>query len=138
MKKKEGYVSNKSPFKRQMFDLSQMKFQAYQAFCNQCQAILNWYTDLGSQTQTSELSKVLISGVTFHHCWLLQSHKSNVLSYSECKIAKILWGFAPELHWGGLTATPLPRLPRLAILMPKPDWSNIHAACHDYSDIFPQ
>lgn len=68
MKKKEGYISNIYPFKRQMFDLSQMKFQAYQAFCNQCQAILNWYTDLGSQTQTSELSKMLISGVTFHHC----------------------------------------------------------------------
>ena len=32
---------------------------------------------------------VLISGVSFRHCSLLQSHESVVLSYSECKIAKI-------------------------------------------------
>ena len=25
-----------------------------------------------------------------------------VLSYSECKIAKIFWGFAPGPHWRGL------------------------------------
>ena len=27
------------------------------------------------------------------------SHESNVLSYSECKIATIFWGFASEPHW---------------------------------------
>ena len=29
----------------------------------------------------------------------------SVWSYSECKITKIFWGFAPGLHWGGLTAS---------------------------------
>ena len=37
----------------------------------------------------------------------------SVLSYSECKIAKIFWGFAPRPHWGGLTAPPpLPKIPQ--------------------------
>ena len=54
-------------------------------------------------------SQVLIFGVTFCHCLLLQCHKSNVLSYSEWKIAKIFWGFAPGPHWRRLTAPP--RLP---------------------------
>ena len=64
------------------------------------------YSSLGFQTQTSKLSKVLISGVSFHHCSLLQSHKSNVLSYPECKIANISRGFAPECHWRGVTVPP--------------------------------
>ena len=29
-------------------------------------------------------------------CLLLQSHDSDVLSYSDCKIAKIFWGFAMD------------------------------------------
>ena len=33
-------------------------------------------------------SQKLISGVSFRHCSLLQSHESDVLSYSECKIIK--------------------------------------------------
>ena len=64
------------------------------------------YSSLGSQTQTPKLSKVLISGVSFHHRSLSQSHKSNVLSYSECKIANIFQGFTPERHWGRLTVPP--------------------------------
>ena len=51
------------------------------------------------------------------------SHESNVLSYSECKIAKIFWGFALGPHWRWLTVPP--RLPScttvflLATLMEK-------------------
>ena len=41
------------------------------------------------------------------HALVLQSHDSNVLSYSECKIAKIFWGFAPGSQ-GGLKAYPPP------------------------------
>ena len=43
------------------------------------------------------------------HALVLQSHDSNVLSYSECKIAKIFWGFAPGSQ-GGLKAYPPPPL----------------------------
>ena len=76
----------------------------------------SWYTGLGSQTQTHKLSInyilltfPLISGVHFRHCSLLQRHESNVLSYSECKIAKLLW--LTPLDWGRLTAPPSSRLP---------------------------
>ena len=31
----------------------------------------SWYIGLGSQTKTPELSKVLVSSVSFHHCLLL-------------------------------------------------------------------
>ena len=34
---------------------------------------------------------------------LLQSHESDVLSYSDCKIAKIFWGFVHGPCWWGLT-----------------------------------
>ena len=64
------------------------------------------YTSLGSQTQTPKCSKVLISGVSFRQCSLLQSQESDVLSYSDCKIAKHFQGFAPGPHWRGLTAPP--------------------------------
>ena len=40
------------------------------------------------------------------HCSLSQNHESDVLSYSECKIAKIFRVFAPGPHWGSLTAPP--------------------------------
>ena len=69
------------------------------------------YTSLGSQTQTPKHSKVLISGVSFCQCSLLQSQESNVLSYVECKIAKNFQGFTPGLHWGELTA--IPQTPQL-------------------------
>ena len=37
----------------------------------------------------------------------------SVLSYSECKIAKIFWGFAPGPHWGGFTVAPnTPQTPK--------------------------
>ena len=42
-------------------------------------------------------------------CSLLQSDDSHVLSYSECKIAKMFRGFAPGPHWGGLIAAPGPQ-----------------------------
>ena len=61
--------------------------------------------------QTPKRSKVLISGVSFRQRSLLQSQESDVLSYSECKIAKNFQGFAPGPHWGGLTAPP--QTPRL-------------------------
>ena len=64
------------------------------------------YTGLRSQTQTPKLSKVLIPGVSFRHHWLSQSQESDILSYSECKKAKLFLGFALGSHWGGLT-TPL-------------------------------
>ena len=66
----------------------------------------SWYTSLGSQTQTLKHSKVLISAVSFPQHSLSQSQESNVLSYSEYKIAKNFQGFAPVPHWGGLTALP--------------------------------
>ena len=69
------------------------------------------YTSLGSQTQTPKRSKVLISGVSFGQHSLSQSQESNVLSYSECKIAKNFQGFTPGPHWGGPTA--LPQTPQL-------------------------
>ena len=50
---------------------------------------------------------VLISGVSFRHCSLSQSCESNVLNYSECKIAKIFQGFVPGPHWGGIRLSPL-------------------------------
>ena len=46
------------------------------------------------------------------HALVLQSHDSNVLSYSECKIAKIFWGFAPGSQ-GGLKAYPPPPPPKI-------------------------
>ena len=64
------------------------------------------YTSLGSQPQTPKCSKVLISGATFHQRSLSQSPESDVLSYSECKIAKNFQCFAPGLHWERLTAQP--------------------------------
>ena len=65
-------------------------------------AVLKQYTDLGSQTQTPKCLKVLISGVSFCQHSLLQSQESDVLSYSECKIAKNFQVFAPGPYWGGL------------------------------------
>ena len=59
----------------------------------------------GSQTQTPKCSKVLISGVSFCQRSLLQSQESDVLSYSERKIAKNFQGFAPGSHWEGSTAS---------------------------------
>ena len=56
-------------------------------------------------------SKVLISGVSFHQRSLSQSQESDVLSYSEHKIATNFQGFAPGPHWWWLTA--LPQTPRL-------------------------
>ena len=64
------------------------------------------YTGLWSQAQTPKLSKVLISGVSFHHRSLLHSHESNVLSYSEFKMTKVFWGFAPGPYWGSFTLPP--------------------------------
>ena len=55
---------------------------------------------------------MLISGVSFRQRSLSQSQESDVLSYSERKIAKNFQGFAPEPHWGGLTAPP--QTPRLS------------------------
>ena len=41
------------------------------------------------------------------------SHESIVLSYSECKIAKMFYGFAPGPHWEWLT---VPKTPQLHIV----------------------
>ena len=71
----------------------------------------SWYTGLGSQTQTPKHSKVLISDVSFCQRSLSQSQESDVLSYSECEIAKNFQGITPGPHWGGLTAPP--QTPRL-------------------------
>ena len=68
------------------------------------------YTSLESQAQTPKLSKSLISGVSFRHHSLSQSHESKVLNYSEYKIAKIFHGFTSGSHRGRLT-TPPPWLP---------------------------
>ena len=63
------------------------------------------YTGLGSQTQTSKRSKVLISGVSLHQCSLSQSQESDVLSYSERKIAKKFPGFHPWTPLGRAYST---------------------------------
>ena len=68
----------------------------------------SWYPGLGSQTQTSKLSKVLISGVSFCNCSLSQSHESNVLSYPECKIAENFSGFCPLTPLGRTYSTQPP------------------------------
>ena len=67
----------------------------------------------GIPNTTPKLSKVLISGLSFRHRSLSQSHKSDVLSYSECKIVTIFWSFAPGTHWEGLPAPPPPQTPQL-------------------------
>ena len=36
--------------------------------------------------------------------WPSQNHSSDALGYSECKIVKHFWGFAPGTHWRGPTA----------------------------------
>ena len=64
------------------------------------------YNSLGSQIQSPKCSKVLISGVSFCQCSLLQSQESDVLNYSECKIDKNFQGFAPGPYWGELPVTP--------------------------------
>ena len=58
------------------------------------------YTVLGCQTQTPEFS------VRFCHRLFLQSHESNVLSCSECIIAKIFRNLAPAPHWGEFPSPP--------------------------------
>ena len=52
------------------------------------------HTGLGSQTQSPKLSNVLLSGASFRHRSLSQSHESDVFSNSECKIAKNFRAFA--------------------------------------------
>ena len=64
--------------------------------------LVYWF---GIPNSTLKCSKVLISGVTFQ-CSLSQSQESDVLSYSECKIAKNFQGYAPGPLWGGLTVLP--------------------------------
>ena len=71
-----------------------------------------WYTGLGSQIQPPKCSKVLISGVNFCQRSLSQSQESNVLSYSERKIAKKFPGFRPRTPLGrAYSAAPDSRLP---------------------------
>ena len=69
------------------------------------------YTDLGSQIQSPKRSKVLISGISFRQRSLSQSQESDVLSYSERKIAKTFQGFVPGSYWGGFAEPP--QTPRL-------------------------
>ena len=70
--------------------------------------------------------RVLISGVSFRQRSLSQRQESDVLSYSERKIAKNFQGFAPGPHWEELTASPqTPRQhngfsPRYACRKPAP------------------
>ena len=71
------------------------------------------YTALGSQTPTPKRSKVLISGVSFRKRSLSQSQKSDVLSYSEPKIAKNFQGFAT-----GEGLERRPRLPGCTMVFP--------------------
>ena len=85
------------------------KHQSHLLWCNMLPVLypkLFWsqYIVLGAQTHTPKRSKVLISGVSFRQRSLSQSQESDVLSYSERKIAKNFQGFAPGPHWEGLTA----------------------------------
>ena len=57
-------------------------------------AILNTVYRFRIPNSDPKLSKVLISGVSFRHHSSSQGHESDVLSYSECKLAKIFQGFA--------------------------------------------
>ena len=89
-------------------------------------AILKLVYQFGISNSDPKLSKVLISGVSFCHCSLSQSHESNVLSYSECKIAEKFSGLCPLTPLGRAYSTPSPRLPScttvflLAMLLEKP------------------
>ena len=58
------------------------------------------YTGLGSQTQTPKLSKVLIPGISFHHCSLSQSHESDVLSLFTMQNSQHFLGFCPWTRLG--------------------------------------
>ena len=49
---------------------------------------------------------MMISGVNFRQRSLMQSQESDVLNYSERKIAQNVQGFAPGPHCGELTAPP--------------------------------
>ena len=62
---------------------------------------------------------------------IVQSHESDVLSYSECKIAKSFWGFCPGLHWEGLTASPLP--PPLDSPAPQQFFSSLRSSKNRHS-----
>ena len=53
-----------------------------------------------------KVSKVLISGVSVSHRSLSQSHESDVLSYSECKIAKNFPGLRPWTPLGKAYSAP--------------------------------
>ena len=75
-------------------------FGSFSAVSRAILKLIYWFGVPNSDPQTL---KVLISGVSFRHCSLSQSHESEVLSYSECKIAKIFQDFAPGPHWGQLT-----------------------------------
>ena len=61
------------------------------------------YTALGSQTQARTLKRAK-NNSSRNRQMTIQSHESNVLSYSECRIANVFWGFSPGPHWGGLIA----------------------------------
>ena len=61
------------------------------------------YTALGSQTQPQTLRSAK-NNSSRNRQMTIQSHESNVLSYSECRIAKVFWGFSSGPHWGRLIA----------------------------------
>ena len=52
---------------------------------------------MGSETQTPKLSKVLISGVSFYHRSLPQSHESDVLSLFSMQNSQKFPGFFSSL-----------------------------------------
>ena len=64
------------------------------------------YTSLGSQTQTPKLSKVLISGVSFHHCSLLLSHETDVLSLFRMQNSQNFLGLCPWTPLGRACSAP--------------------------------
>ena len=63
------------------------------------------YTGLGSQTQTPKLSKVLISGISFRHRLLSQSHESDVLSLFRMQNSQNFQGLCPWTPLGRAYST---------------------------------
>ena len=89
------------------------KWNGVKTWTSQCH--IQSYFEAGIPVQDPKFRppNVLVSGTSFHHCSLSQSYESDVLSYSECEIAKIFQGFAPGPHWGGITPPPPPPPPPL-------------------------
>ena len=69
-------------------------------------AILKPVYQFGIPNSDPKLSKVLISGISFRHRSLSQSHESDVLSLFRMQNTQDFPGLCPWTHWRELTAPP--------------------------------